>query len=143
MQIVTTCVLALIAGLAGPVLAQSLHQCVDKRGHVSLTSAPCPAGHKTQKVVDATPERISPERAAHLEQRRRQEAAHSAYLRKLAGHGSARYRSPQPAARASDDRSSRCEAAKARRTTTLERVGLRRTHDLLRQLDDAVYRACK
>ena len=35
-----------------------------------------------------------------------------------------------------------CVSAKATRTRTLERVGLKRTFDLLRRLDDAVHSAC-
>jgi hypothetical protein len=125
-----------------PVAAQSLHQCIDRQGHVSFTSEPCAPGQKTQKVVDATPERMTPERAAYLEQRRRQDEANSAYLRRLAGHD----RPLQPMGRRAspaDSKASRCQAAKARRDATLRRVGLRRTFTLLRELDEAVYQACK
>jgi hypothetical protein len=38
---------------------------------------------------------------------------------------------------------SRCDAAKARREAKLKAVGLKRTFDLLRKLDDAVNEACK
>jgi hypothetical protein len=37
----------------------------------------------------------------------------------------------------------RCRTAKARREAKLASVGLKRTFDLLRKLDDAVYEACK
>ena len=37
----------------------------------------------------------------------------------------------------------RCESAKENRERTLKIVGLRRTFDLLRQLDDSVREACK
>lgn len=36
-----------------------------------------------------------------------------------------------------------CETAKQHRQSVLNAVGINRTHDLLRSLDDAVYRACK
>jgi hypothetical protein len=38
---------------------------------------------------------------------------------------------------------SRCDTAKARREAKLKAVGLKRTFDLLRKLDDAVNEACK
>ena len=38
---------------------------------------------------------------------------------------------------------SRCDAAKARREAKLKSVGLKRTFDLLRKLDDATNEACK
>lgn len=132
----------LLVVCAAPVAAQSLHQCIDRRGHVSFTSEPCGPGQKTQKVVDATPERMTPERAAQLEQRRRQDEANSAYLRRLAGHD-------RPARKArrrtssKDREASRCQAARARRDETLRRVGLRRTFSLLSELDRAVYEACE
>jgi hypothetical protein len=37
----------------------------------------------------------------------------------------------------------RCEAAKQNREWTLEQVGMRRTFDLIRRLNDEVYEACK
>lgn len=134
--------IVLLVVSAAPVAAQSLHQCIDRKGHVSFTSEPCGPGQKTQKVVDATPERMTPERAAQLEHRRHQDEANSAYLRRLAGHD----RPPQAAPRrtsSGDSKASRCQAAKTRRDETLRRVGLRRTFSLLSELDLAVYEACK
>jgi hypothetical protein len=126
---------------AAPVAAQSLYQCVDRRGHVSFTSEPCGPGQKTQKVVDATPERMTPERAAQLEQRRRQDEANSAYLRRLAGHDRPARKAPRRTSRVRE--ASRCQAARARRDETLRGVGLRRTFSLLSELDRAVYEACE
>lgn len=40
-------------------------------------------------------------------------------------------------------RQARCQAAKDHREAVLQQVGLNRTYDLLRQLDDQVYEACK
>lgn len=125
-------VICLLAVIIAPVFAQSLHQCIDKRGHISLTSAPCAPGQQTQKVVDATPERMTPERAAYLEQRRRQDDVNSAYLRRLAGHDQSPV-APSSGRKAHrvDLQAARCQAAKAQRETTLQRVGLKRTHTLL------------
>ena len=56
-------------------------------------------------------------------------------------YGQVIYNTPTPGER--DQRRANCQQARANREATLTRVGLARTHDLLRQLDDAVYEACK
>jgi len=42
-----------------------------------------------------------------------------------------------------DPAESRCQAAKSKREAKLRAVGLKRTFDLLRKLDEAVYAACR
>lgn len=53
---------------------------------------------------------------------------------------SARNRSTRPRI---DPAEARCRAARSRRETKLQAVGLKRTFDLLRKLDDAVHMACR
>jgi hypothetical protein len=134
--------LLLTAALAAtPALAQTVQKCTDRNGHITLTSGACPAGQREAASYDATPEVMTAERAAELERRRRQDDANSRYLESLTPRRSAStttYRSSGAASRRSG-----CDAAKAYRDATLRRVGLKRTHDLLRRLDDQVYEACK
>lgn len=121
----------IVLALASPAVgAQQVHKCVDK-GQVSYQSQPC-AG-KTERSWDAAPvaEQSNAEkwRLYRIDQELRQ-----------------RNRQPTSASSGAMVRnapSSGCAAAKAHRQSVLDSVGLRRTHDLLRSLDDAVYRACK
>lgn len=116
-----------------PVAAQTVQKCVAKDGHVILTSDECGMGERLAGRWDATPE---PEPEAVP-------AARSAAARARAS-GTAR-----PASHATTGRprskagAKRCETARAKRERTLERVGLKRTFDLLRRLDDEVRAACR
>ena len=123
--------------------AQQIHKCVKGR-EVSYQSAPCDASQSLVKQWDAEPE---PERSAaepdHQQTKRQQDDAESTQTGRTArerrarsGSGSGK-KSPISAA------DKRCNAAKARREAKLISVGLKRTFDLLRKLDDAVHEACK
>lgn len=133
--------LLVLALPATPAWAQTVQKCTGPDGHVTLTSGACPDGQRQAASYDATPEVMTPERAAELERRRQQDDANSRYLQSLAPRGGASTRGQRYSGRAS--RHGACDAAKARREDTLRRVGLKRTHDLLRKLDDQVYEACK
>ena len=52
-------------------------------------------------------------------------------------------RSPRSQARPARAAPDRCQDARDRRERTLARVGLKRTFDLLRRLDDEVWAACR
>lgn len=125
-----------------PSAGQTVQKCIGKGGAVSFVSGPCPADQKQAASYDATPEVMTARRARELEDRRRRDAANSRYLESLArGQGrSAAYGSSPSRSNAKHER---CQDAKRRRDDTLRRVGLRRTHDLLRRLDNNVYEACK
>lgn len=127
--------------VATPASAQTVLKCTGRDGHVTFTSGACPDGQRQAASYDATPEVMTAERAAELERRRRQDDANSRYLQSLSSNGGTS--TPGHRSSRSTSRRSGCDAAKARREDTLRRVGLKRTHDLLRKLDDQVYEACK
>ena len=122
--------------------AQQVYKCVNGK-NVSYQSAPCAAGHTVAKQWDATPDpEPTAEEVAEHAAKRKQDAAESAQLRRAAGTHRTRSTgsSNRTSASAAD---ARCNAAKDRRARKLEALGLKRTFDLLRKLDDAVQSACK
>ena len=135
-------VVALLA-LVPEVGAQALYKCVAPDGATSYQSSPCAAGAHTVRtlVVFPEPERAAADQARHAEKLRRQREA-ARYLSSLAGTDrpatNRSVRKPPP-----DPRRGRCEAARRQREETLRRVGLKRTFDLLRRLDEGVYEACR
>jgi len=136
-------ILSLLFFIAPAGNAQQIHKCVKGR-EVSYQSAPCDARQSLVKQWDAVPE---PEPSAvelgHHQAKRRQEKTKSAQFGRAANerrtHSGSRAGKKSPI-NAADKR---CNAAKARREAKLISVGLKRTFDLLRKLDDAVYEACK
>ena len=133
--------------IAGHCHAQQVFKCV-KGKDVSYQSEPCDPDRKMAKIWSAPPEpppTDADRRRAQL--KRQRDAAESAYLRQLAGRenlatGPARPVGAQIPVRTVSNQFA-CESAKQHRDATLRAVGINRTHDLLRSLDDAVYRACK
>lgn len=133
-------ILAIFLVMAMPASAQSVYKCA-KGKDVSYQSQPC-ADSTPVKAWDATPE--PPPTNAELWRRyyaRKQGERDSAYLRSLAGRDNGSVASG--ASIGTTQSSYGCESAKRSRQATLDAVGLNRTHDLLRSLDDAVNRACK
>ena len=132
-------ILSLLFFIAPAGHAQQIHKCVKGRD-VSYQSAACDATQRLVKQWDAVPEsepttaELSPSQA----ERRRREAK-SAQAGRAASELRARAGKRSPI-HAGDKR---CNAAKARREAKLASVGLKRTFDLLRKLDDAVHAACK
>lgn len=126
------CIFFVIAPLAN---AQQVYKCAKGRD-VSYQSAPCDGTQTLVKRWEAAP---APEPAAiesgHRQPQRRRSEGNSRSSRP--GGSRARTTSSIDAA------GSRCRAAKARREAKLISVGLKRTFDLLRKLDDAVHEACK
>lgn len=123
--------------------AQQIHKCM-KGKEVSYQSAACDASQSLVKQWDATPE---PEPSAvelsHDQAKHRKEDVKSAQFGRAAS--ARRTRSGNRAGKKSpiNAANKRCDAAKARREAKLISVGLKRTFDLLRKLDDAVHEACK
>ncbi|HEX7801609.1 MAG TPA: DUF4124 domain-containing protein [Pseudoxanthomonas sp.] len=130
--------------VAGHCQAQQVFRCVEGKT-VSYQSAPCATPQAKPKVWDATPEPPPTNdelwRRYHAKKKGERE---SAYLRQLAGREGLVNGQSQPiGARIPIQGGSACVAAKQHREAMLEAVGMNRNHDLLRRLDDAVYRACK
>jgi hypothetical protein len=122
---------------AVPAYAQHVHKCTEK-GKTVYQSAPCSSG-VAAKTWEATPDLPDPYRQARLDaiQRqldRRKQAAEAGMAQRSSSGGSTISARPNQ---------NRCEAAKAQRDATYDRVGVRRTFDLSRRLDDMVYEACK
>lgn len=120
---------------AAASVAQSVQKCVAIDGHVTLTSGECGAGHRLVASYEAVPEEEPPlagaSATASVEPRRARTSPRGAG--RTSGGASPRV------GRAPD----RCQAARDRRERTLRRVGLKRTFDLLRKLDDDVWAACR
>ena len=135
--------LLLAALMCGSASAQVVNKCVGKGGAVGFYSGPCPAGYEHAKTWDAKPE--PPPSNDELWRRyyaRKQAEADSRYLSQLAGtsrNSAAGHRIRSDGAR----NASACEAAKASRESTLAAVGMRRTYELLQQLDASVREACR
>lgn len=123
-----------------PANAQQVYKCV-KGKDVSYQSAPCDGTQTLLKRWEAAPEPEPPaiESGHRQPQRRRPEGN---FRPSRSGGSRARTTSSIDAA-SIDAAGSRCRAAKARREAKLVSVGLKRTFDLLRKLDDAVHEACK
>jgi len=136
-------ILSLFFLIASAGNAQQIHKCM-KGKEVSYQSAACDASQSLVKQWDATPE---PEPSAvelgHEQAKHRQgdvkstQFGRAASARRIRSGNRAGKKSPVNAA------DKRCDAAKARREAKLISVGLKRTFDLLRKLDDAVHEACK
>jgi hypothetical protein len=138
----TRLVLVLAIGLAvsgsiGQAAAQSVQKCVAADGHVTLTSGACADGQVLAKTYDAAPEQIAAN-AGRTSQQREARPSQSASSARSGSRGAPRAsgsrRKPAP---------DHCQAARDRREQTLRRVGLKRTFDLLRKLDDEVWAACR
>jgi hypothetical protein len=124
--------LACLAGDA-PVTAD-IHVCIDAGGHVAYQSMPCADGQRTRAVRNYRSQAVDPAlvaRTREIEREMDQRNRGASTARTLRTSGSAK-RAPDP-----------CKAAKARRKATLDRVGLKRTYDLLSQLDREVWEVCK
>ena len=127
--------------LAFDAHAQQVHKCVDRSGQVAYQSDPCSQVQTTVRIWEARPDPV-PDRPSLPVAAPRPPAA-SAYPKARTGRASTGRTTGAsiPVENAGNSRA--CQAAKATRDRTLERVGLKRTFDLLRRLDEAVHRACK
>ena len=109
--------------------AQQVYKCVSGND-VVYQSQPCAPSQRMIRQWEATPH--APPPGVRL-------AATPATPRpKAVRRFSTRTARPRP-----DPADARCNAARAGREAKLKAVGLKRTFDLLRRLDDAVHDACK
>lgn len=125
-----------VLGLPAAASAQSvIVKCVDAKGVVIYQTQPCLStdgqryvSHKQYDAVYDDPGAARRVRAAELEVSARR-----------ADYGG----SAQGAVIPASNSASACQSAKAHRESVLKSVGMRRTYDLLQQLDESVRRACK
>lgn len=136
----------LLCALTVPSTAQQVYKCVTKAG-AEYQSAPCASGEAAKTwAVDVAPRSASViENEQHLDKLRQQNAAAIAprptrsnpTYRSNGGSGGrihhiSQYKDPNA-----------CEAAKAERARVYEAVGMRRSFELSRRMDDQVWSACK
>lgn len=121
--------LSILLLISGAAIGQSVYKCKDKNGHVSYLSSPCPTSHQTQKVVAAPPEPV----------RAYDPTPHP--MRSNNTVSNVFYNAPASAS-ARDLAKQRCNEAKQWREGELRRLGLRRTFNDLRRLDDYVNHHC-
>jgi len=134
--------LLLAALMCGSATAQVVNKCVGKGGAVGFYSGACPAGYLQAKQWDATPEpEPTYEQLQAREYQRQRAAAESAYLSRRAGTGGGA--SGHRVRMDGQRNAAACDAAKASRESTLAAVGMRRTYELLQQLDNNVREACR
>jgi len=137
------------AGLQlSPAHAQSLYKCASRAGN-SYQQSPCAASSKTVETMVTVPDpQPTATQLAERARKAEQDRAESAFLSHLAGTDQVpvSYRAPRygrsMARSTRSPRSDGCQLAKSTRKATLETVGLSRTYDLLRRLDDEVNHAC-
>jgi hypothetical protein len=130
--------LVLIAAWLLPVAqvrAQEIHICIDANGRKSYQNTPCTPGQRTSSVRRYEASSEDPAiaaRSAAIQQemdRRNRPGGRATVIRTRQTRGAAG--------------STPCQAAKAKRKATLDRVGLKRNFELLSQLDSEVWDVCK
>ena len=121
--------------------AQHVYKCVEGK-EVSYQSEPCATAKAITKIWQAMPDRQVPvdEQWRRYYANKKVEADRQAMRERAASISG---RSSSSGTSISMHQGTACAAAKQYRQSTLDAAGMNRTHDLLRSLDDAVYRACK
>ena len=127
---IVACVLA--GGVAGPGAAADLYRCVSDGGAVSYQDAPCGDGSRLSRTIPVLVDPAGAEPAARTTSKRKPPASKPGSA--ATGSKGSNARGKQRAA---------CEQARKKRDAALERMGLNRTFDKLRALDDEVQAACK
>lgn len=132
--------LLFVAALLAPALvsAQAVYKCRNAKGEAVYQSQPCEGGKLPEKAWSGDyrqPTNAELWQRYLIDQRwQQQQQAERSRTSTASFVGSVpRF----------DQRESRCSIAKAERARTLDRVGLKRTYDLLSRLDAMVYEACK
>lgn len=117
---------------AGGAAAQTVQKCIAGDGAVTFTSDACAGGERLAARYDAVPEPASAPAATPS-------SPAAGAERPRARTPARRQAAPSRARRGPDP----CAKAREARERTLRRVGLKRTFDLLRRLDDEVWAACR
>lgn len=121
----------LLAALPAVASATHLYRCIGPSGQVSYQSSACAARHRTDRIIEFTPDARTAPREAQADAHRR--VARGASTPSLRGSSRGQTR---PAA------ASACQVAKTRRERELEKLGLKRTFDDLSRLDAGVRSVC-
>ncbi|WP_026802485.1 hypothetical protein [Arenimonas oryziterrae] len=120
-----------------------LHKCIAPDGTVSFQDRPCATQSRTAWSRAVLPEHVTPDTRRPTGERRQRDPGARIIGRMAGSDGSTGLtRSSRPAGDR-DPRLARCAHAKEQRDTTLARIGLKRTFDLLRALDREVEIACQ
>jgi hypothetical protein len=132
--------------LAGSASAQVLYKCVSRTG-TSYQQVPCPAGTKTSRTIETTPEPpLSSEELSERARKAEQDRSESEHLSRMAGtdrlFATSRRSGSRRAVARRDTNEDRCATARTRRQRTLDKAGFSRTFDLLSTLDADVAAAC-
>jgi hypothetical protein len=120
----------------------AMYKCRDAAGIVAIQSWPCGSGAATEwtRIYRARDERSAAEAAQHAAEIARHEAEVARYTQMFGDQPAAATYAvgPQPSSNAA-----RCADAKSYRDSVYRQVGNKRTFNLIRQLNDYVYEACK
>lgn len=142
--------MALLLLVATGTQAQQVHTCIDAQGRRSLQDRPCappqrelavrtfaPAAARAADADKDAPATRSTHPSRHARQSVAGEGAGARANREAMrpARSGGKYRTPRNAPAA-------CETARAKRDATLDRVGLKRSYDLLQRLDASVQAAC-
>jgi hypothetical protein len=130
-----TILFSILLLVAPPGKAQQVYKCA-KSGDVSYQSAPCDGSQRLLKQWQAAPEPPTGDPRHGRAKPGRDDAGAKPRARRRS-ESRAGTRSQTSAA------GNRCGAAKAHREAKLASIGLKRSFDLLRKLDDAVHEACR
>lgn len=125
----------LLASLPFSVDAGNLHRCVSPTGAVSYQSAACGSGQRLDRLITYVPE---PDSKPATRTRAGRDAAATA--RYAGSRGGA---STHAGSKGRKKRVDACAQARQERSSSLERLGLRRTFDDLSRLDAVVRDACR
>ncbi len=124
------CLLLVLCVLPGVAFAGNVYRCVSHAGHVSYQSSTCPARHRTDQVIEFSHDPVVEVAAAGVKARHPKTAIRRSGLNQR----QVKARKAPPSA---------CAKARASRDSQLARLGLKRTFDDLRRIDDAVRGVCR
>jgi len=125
--------------LSATAQAQQVYRCDGQDGVPSYQSAPCAQG-PASKVWDASQPDVSPADQARIDRQRSEAIIAQQQRSRRAG---VPVISLPSGPTESQQRASRCNAARRERDAYFERRGLHRTHDELRRWDEYVRTRCK
>ena len=122
-----------LAAFAAPAHAAEVYRCIAPDGTATYRDTTCPVGFVLSRTYGAKDD------AAIAEQAQRD----AKYLDMGRSWTAMQDAAAPPRTQARDDRRTRCTAARDERDRILRVVGLERNFELLRDLDEDVYDACK
>lgn len=120
----------LATSYVNPKPVPMVYRCVDRAGGVAFQSEPCGPHQRMTRAVSAPPD-VEPARYQAATRPRASSTSATAF----SGAGISEQRRELSEIR--------CAMARRHREQTLEQIGLRRTYDLLQNLDAMVAEACK